>query len=81
MAEAKTVKLSSADRVLYPEDGITKGDLFEYYGEVGPTIVPAPARPSVHDEALPARHLRRGVLPEAGAQGHAGWIPTRQFRT
>src|SRR6266571_6971650 len=25
------VQLSSADRVLFPEDGITKGDLFEYY--------------------------------------------------
>ena len=30
----KEVKLSSADRVLYPDDGITKGDLFDYYGRV-----------------------------------------------
>ncbi|MDP9231389.1 MAG: hypothetical protein M3O73_01345 [Actinomycetota bacterium] len=40
MAEAKTVNLSSPDRVLFPDDGITKGDLFEYYRQVGPTIVP-----------------------------------------
>ena len=39
MAGTKTVNLSSADRVLYPEDGITKGDLFEYYRAVGPTLV------------------------------------------
>ena len=32
MAEERTVKLSSPDRVLYPEDGITKGDVF---GPVG----------------------------------------------
>ena len=29
--EQLEVKLSSADRVLFPQDGITKGDLFEYY--------------------------------------------------
>src|SRR6266576_2215434 len=40
MVEGRTVKLSSPDRVLYPEDGITKGDVFEYYEQVGPTIVP-----------------------------------------
>jgi len=28
------VKLSSPDRVLFPDDGITKGDLFDYYGRV-----------------------------------------------
>jgi bifunctional non-homologous end joining protein LigD len=34
------VHLSSADRVLFPDDGITKGDLFNYYGEVAPAILP-----------------------------------------
>ena len=34
------VKLSSADGVLFPDDGITKGDLFEYYAAVAPAIVP-----------------------------------------
>ena len=40
MAAAKTVSLSSPERVLYPEDGITKGEVFEYYRQVGPTLVP-----------------------------------------
>ena len=34
------VKLSSADRVLFPDDGVTKGDLFDYYEKVAPTLVP-----------------------------------------
>ena len=34
------VKLSSADRVLFPEDGVTKGDLFAYYEAVAPAILP-----------------------------------------
>jgi len=37
---SRTVKLSSPDRVLFPEDGTTKGDVFEYYREVGSTLVP-----------------------------------------
>ncbi len=38
--DGSKVKLSSADRVLFPDDGITKGDLFAYYDEVAPAIVP-----------------------------------------
>jgi bifunctional non-homologous end joining protein LigD len=34
------VKLSSADRVLFPDDGITKGDLFHYYDRVADALIP-----------------------------------------
>ena len=34
------VRLTSADRVLFPEDGITKGDLFAYYDAVADALVP-----------------------------------------
>src|SRR5438094_1165732 len=40
VAEMRTVKLTSPDRVLFPEDGVTKGDVFDYYRRVGPTNVP-----------------------------------------
>src|SRR5207247_11410798 len=36
----RVVRLSSSDRVLFPRDGVTKGDLFAYYREVAPAIVP-----------------------------------------
>ena len=35
---ARDVRLTSADRVLFPEVGVTKGDLFEYYGEIAPVM-------------------------------------------
>ena len=35
-----TVRLTHPDRVLFPGDGVTKGDLAEYYVEVGDAIVP-----------------------------------------
>ena len=65
------VKLSSADRVLFPDDGITKGDLFALLRAGRRRSDPAPARPSVHDEALARGAPGRRVLPEAGAEGHA----------
>ena len=69
------VKLSSADRVLFPDDGITKGDLFAYYGEVAPAIVP-----HLRDRPFTMKRWREGlpggsVLPEAGAEGHARLDP------
>ena len=81
MAEPKTVKLSSPDRVLYPEDGITKGDVFEYYEQVGPTIVP-----HLRDRPFTMKRYPHGITGEVFFQKQApkhlpSWIPTRQFRT
>jgi len=39
-APASRVKLTKADKVFFPEQGITKGDLFEYYREVAGVLVP-----------------------------------------
>jgi bifunctional non-homologous end joining protein LigD len=36
----RSVALSSPDKVLFPADGITKRDLFEYYLAVGPAMLP-----------------------------------------
>src|SRR3954465_13035709 len=81
MAETKTVKLSSPDRVLYPEDGVTKGDLFDYYEKVGPTVVP-----HLENRPFTMKRYPHGIYGEAFFQKQApkhlpSWIPTRQFRT
>src|SRR6058998_2548896 len=81
MAEEQTVNLSSPDRVLFPEDGITKGDLFEYYKRVGPTIVP-----HLRDRPFTMKRYREGItgppfFQKQAPKGIPKWIPTRQFRT
>jgi bifunctional non-homologous end joining protein LigD len=35
-----TVEITHADRPLFPADGITKGDLVDYYGEIAEAMVP-----------------------------------------
>ena len=81
MAEAKTVNLSSPDRVLFPDDGITKGDLFAYYRRVGPAIVP-----HLRDRPFTMKRYREGItgppfFQKQAPKGIPDWIPTRQFRT
>jgi len=81
MAEAKMVKLTSPDRVLYPDDGVTKGDLFAYYGQVAPQIVP-----HLKNRPFTMKRYPHGITGEVFFQkqapkGMPDWIPTRQFRT
>jgi bifunctional non-homologous end joining protein LigD len=75
------VKLTSPDRVLYPDDGITKGDLFEYYRAIGPTIIP-----HLRDRPFTMKRYPHGIYGEVFFQKQAprglpSWIKTRQFRT
>jgi len=75
------VKLTSADRVLFPDDGITKGDVFEYYRAVAPVLVP-----HLRERPFTMKRYPHGIDGEAFFQKQApkhlpAWIPTRQFRT
>jgi bifunctional non-homologous end joining protein LigD len=75
------VKLTSADRVLFPGDGITKEDLFAYYDRVADAIVP-----HLRDRPFTMKRWREGIAGTAFFQkqapkGMPDWIPTRQFRT
>ena len=77
----KTVKLSSADRVLFPDDGITKGDLFSYYDRVADWIVP-----HLRDRPFTMKRWREGLpggsfFQKQAPKGIPTWLPTRQFRT
>ena len=90
MAEAKErvarkgnreVRLSSADRVLFPDDGITKGDLWDYYQAVAPWIVP-----HLRNRSFTMKRWREGLPGGSFFQKQApknipDWIPTRTFRT
>jgi len=77
----KTVELSSPGRVLFPEDGVTKGDLFEYYREIAPALLP-----HLRDRPFTMKRYREGIkgqpfFQKQAPKGMPKWIPTRQFRT
>ncbi|MBA3348161.1 MAG: DNA polymerase [Actinobacteria bacterium] len=78
---ARDVRLSSADRVLFPGEGITKGDLFAYYGDVAPAIVP-----HLRDRPFTMKRWREGIaggsfFQKQAPKGIPEWLPTRTFTT
>jgi bifunctional non-homologous end joining protein LigD len=80
MSETR-VKLSSADRVLFPDDGITKGDLFNYYDNVADWIIP-----HLRDRPFTMKRWREGLpggsfFQKQAPKGIPDWLPTRQFTT
>ena len=52
----RIVRLTSADRVLFPEDGITKGDLFDYYRAIAPVLLP-----HLKDRPFTMKRFRNGA--------------------
>ena len=78
---SRTVRLSSAERELWPGEGVTKGDLWSYYRELAPTIVP-----HLRERPFTMKRYREGIakpffFQKDAPKGMPDWIPTRTFRT
>jgi len=78
-APERDLKLSNLDKVFWPGEGITKGDLIEYYREVADVVVP-------HLEGRPFTMKRYpdGIEAKPFFQKNApshmpDWIPTAEF--
>jgi len=81
MTDEREVRLTSAERVLWPGAGITKGDLFDYYREIAPVLVP-----HLGNRPFTMKRWREGIAGPAFFQkqapkGMPSWIKTRRFRT
>jgi len=61
-----TVKLSSLDRVVFPDDGITKGDAVDYYHRIAEWMLP-----HVEDRPLTLHRFPDGIGGEGFMQQHA----------
>ena len=77
----RVVRLSSPDRVLFPEDGITKADLWRYYRAVAPVLIP-----HLKDRPFTMKRFREGAaapffFQKDAPKGMPEWIPRRPFRT
>jgi bifunctional non-homologous end joining protein LigD len=78
---SRVVRLSSADRVLFPDDGVTKGDLWDYYAAVAPVLVP-----HLRDRPFTMKRWREGLeggffFQKDAPKGTPEWIERRPFRT
>jgi bifunctional non-homologous end joining protein LigD len=77
----RSIRLTNPDRVLFPEDGVTKRDLVDYYIAVGDVIVP-----HLHGRPFTLKRYPHGIHGQAyfhkqAPKGKPPWIPTRVFQT
>jgi len=77
----RRVRLTHPDRVLFPADGVTKGDLAEYYAEIGDAIVPHLRNRPFTLKRYPDGIRGQPYFHKQAPKGKPSWIPTRQFRT
>jgi bifunctional non-homologous end joining protein LigD len=77
----RRVRVTHPERVLFPGDGVTKGDLAVYYAAIGDAIVP-----HLRDRPFTLKRYPDGIhgrpyFHKQAPKGKPPWIPTRQFRT
>jgi bifunctional non-homologous end joining protein LigD len=75
----RLLKLSNLDKVFFPDDGITKGDLLTYYRAVAPVLLP-----HLKDRPFTLKRYPNGIeggfFFQKDAPVHMPeWIPTREF--
>jgi bifunctional non-homologous end joining protein LigD len=77
----RELRLSSLDKVFFPEDGITKGDLLAYYRRVAPAVVP-----HLRDRPFTMKRYPDGAHGKFFFQKDAPkhmpeWIPRVEYRS
>jgi bifunctional non-homologous end joining protein LigD len=82
---SERVKITHPDKVLFPDDGITKADLVAYYQEVAPVMIPLISGRPVTMQRFPNGIGRPGFLQKQIGDYFPDWIervtaPNRRTR-
>ena len=81
LVASPSVRLTSPDRVLFPDDGITKEDVFAYYRAIAPVLVPHLRNRPFTMKRYPYGATGDVYFQKQAPKGMPPWIPTRAFRT
>jgi bifunctional non-homologous end joining protein LigD len=76
----RTVEITHPDRVLFPDDGLTKGDLAEYHLAMADVIVPHLADRPLMLQRFPEGIGGDGFYQKDAGRGVPGWIRTVEVR-
>ena len=66
--------ITHPEKVLFPDDGITKGDLAAYYEAVAPAIVPYIRARPITMERYPAGIAKKGFIQKDVSKGFPAWL-------
>nr|WP_242848788.1 hypothetical protein [Syntrophomonas palmitatica] len=78
--EGKQLAISNLDKILWPDDDYTKGDLIDYYARIAPYILP-----HLHDRPLVFTRYPDGIKGKSFYQKNAPeympeWIKTMPWK-
>jgi bifunctional non-homologous end joining protein LigD len=76
----RVVAISRRDKVLFPDDGITKGDLVEYYAGIAPKMVPYTRDRPLTLERYPDGLGRERIFQKNASKYFPDWIPRGEVR-
>ena len=79
-ADGVTVKLTNTGKVLYPGDGITKGELIEYYGQVAGRMLPYLQDRPIAMARYPDGITRQRIFQKNPADYFPDWITTVEVK-
>jgi len=66
--------ITHPEKVLFPEDGITKGDLAAYYEAIAPTIIPHITGRPITMERYPSGIGNKGFIHKDVSKGFPEWL-------
>ena len=66
--------ITHPDKVLFPDDGITKGEVAAYYDRIAPTMLPHLRRRPITMERFPAGIGAKGFLQKDVVKGVPAWL-------
>jgi bifunctional non-homologous end joining protein LigD len=74
MSEGRSVQISHPEKVLFPDDGITKGELASYYEAMAPYMLPHVRRRPITMERYPSGIGHGGFLQKDVSRGFPAWL-------
>ncbi len=66
--------ISHPEKILFPDDGITKGELAAYYEMIAPVMLPHIVRRPVTMERFPAGIAKQGFMQKDVSKGFPKWL-------
>lgn len=72
----RRLRLSNEDKLLWPDDGLTKGDLIAYYRAVAPTILPHLRERPLTLKLYPDGIAKAPIFLQAAPRGTPDWVVT-----
>jgi bifunctional non-homologous end joining protein LigD len=77
--EPREVRLTNLNKVFWPEEGLTKGDLVQFYRTIAPTILPYLKDRPVVLTRYPDGYLGKSFFQKNAPEFAPGWVRTERF--